>query len=140
MIHKRRMFVKFPVVLSTILFISIALTGCGATEQKSESKVEVPVQISVQRTGNILTGIGDLSVLIDDEDVFQVSNNSTESVEIIMTEGIHTIQTKGQGDKSKKIEFEVINNDDGKKFYFTTEISNWWGIKLEKKKYIPTNQ
>lgn len=131
---------KFPVVLSTILFISIALTGCGAAEQKTESKVEVPVQISVQRTGNILTGIGDLSVLIDDEDVFQVSNNSTESVEIVMAEGIHTIQTKGQGDKSKKIEFEVINNDDGKKFYFTTEISNWWGIKLEKKKYIPTNQ
>ena len=131
---------KFPVMLCAFLLILISLTGCEITEKNTESNIEVPVQISVQRTGNILTGIGELSVLIDDEDVFQVSNNSTESFEIIMTEGTHTIQTKGQGDKSKKIKFEVINNDDSKKFYFTTEISNWWGIKLEKKKYIPTNQ
>lgn len=97
---------------------------------------EVEVMISVQRTGNVLTNIGNLEVWIDDEKVFEVDGNSTNSVVIKMPVGKHTIQTKGQGDKSKKVKFEVT--EDGKnEFYFSTQISNWYGVKLEKQNYIP---
>lgn len=124
-----------------ILLLTIILFGCENTQSKQsvEKKEEVPVKISVQRTGNILSGIGALKVYIDDEEVFQVSNNTTESVEVIMLEGFHTIQTKGQGDKSKKMEFEVLKDGDNE-FYFIAEIDNWWGVKLEEKKYIPISQ
>lgn len=127
--------------LFNILLIISLCSGCEniPSELSSEQKAEVPVTISVQRTGNIVSGIGGVSVYIDNEEVFKVNNNKTESVEIIMTEGIHTIQTKGQGDKSKKVKFEVIENGENE-FFFTTEIGNWWGVKLEAKKYIPINQ
>lgn len=68
----------------------------------NENAEEVEVMISVQRTGNILSNIGDLEVWIDDEKVFEVDSNATNSVKIKMPVGKHTIQTKGQGDKSKK--------------------------------------
>ena len=110
-------------------------TSNEKTEQSVEPK-EVEVMISVQRTGNILTNIGDLEVWIDDEKVFTVDGDSTNSVDINMPEGEHTIQTKGQGDKSKKLIFDVTQ--DGKnEFYFTTEISNWYGVTLKERKYIP---
>lgn len=61
----------------------------------NENAEEVEVMISVQRTGNILSSIGDLEVWIDDEKVFEVDSNSTNSVKIKMPVGKHTIQTKG---------------------------------------------
>ena len=97
---------------------------------------EVAVFVSVQRTGNILSNIGDLEIWIDDEKVFSVDGNSTNSAVIVMPVGTHTIQAKGQGDKSKKIKFDVVDDDENT-FYFTAEISNWFGIKLEKRKYMP---
>lgn len=54
----------------------------------------------------------------------------------MMPVGMHTIQTKGQGDKSKKIKFEVTENGENN-FYFSAEISNWYGVKMEKRNYIP---
>lgn len=116
----------------------LQVVGCGNSGNKADAKM-VEVMISVKRTGNILTNIGDLDVLIDGEKVFVVDGNSTNSVKIQMLEGKHTIQTKGQGDKSKKLEFNVASRG-GKEFYFTTEISNWYGVKLEKRNYIPQNE
>ena len=97
---------------------------------------KLQVTISVKRTGNILTGIGQMAVLIDDEEVFDVRIDTTETVEITMTEGVHTIQTTGQGDKSKKVEFEVVKGETNE-FFFISEISNWYGIELEERQYIP---
>lgn len=105
-------------------------------KEKMEIATEVKAMISVQRTGNILTNIGELEVLIDDEKVFVVDGNSTNSITTMMPVGIHTIQTKGQGDKSKKIKFEVTENGENN-FYFSAEISNWYGVKMEKRNYIP---
>ena len=96
----------------------------------------VEVVITVQRTGNILTNIGDLEVWIDNEKVFTVDGNETNGVKIKMLEGEHTIQTKGQGDKSKKIKFNVTSEGNNE-FHFTSEISNWYGVNLEERKYIP---
>ena len=53
-----------------MLIILILLTGCGSETSNEEAKEsvepkEVDVMISVQRTGNILTNIGDLEVWID---------------------------------------------------------------------------
>lgn len=116
----------------------ISLTGCGSdvSNGKVEEAKEIEVMISVQRTGNILTNIGDLEVWIDDEKVFTVDGNSTDSVKIKMFEGEHTIQTKGQGDKSKELKFDVTQDGENE-FYFTTEISNWYGVSLEERNYIP---
>lgn len=124
-----------------MLIILILLTGCGSETSNEEAKEsvepkEVDVMISVQRTGNILTNIGDLEVWIDDEKVFTVDGNSTNGVKLNMPEGEHTIQTKGQGDKSKKLKFNVTSDGENE-FYFTTEISNWYGVDLVEKKYIP---
>ena len=116
--------------------ITISYQGKTAVQRIEVTPVEVEVLISVKRTGNIISGIGKLSVLIDGEEVFVVSNNSTESVRIVMTEGKHTIQTTGQGDKSKVLEFVVVSGSSNE-LYFVTEISNWWGVELEERKYIP---
>lgn len=115
-------------VIACLFFI----TGCG-----SDSTAEtVDVMISVQRTGNILTNIGDLEVWVDGESVFTVGGNSTNYVNIKMSEGKHTIQVKGQGDKSKKLKFNVTQDGENE-FYFTAEISNWFGVKLKKRNYVP---
>lgn len=122
-----------------IIVIIVYCIGKGETTQREVTDVsteEVEVMISVQRTGNILTNIGALEVWIDDQKVFEVDGNSTNSVKIIMPEGEHTIQTKGQGDKSKKLKFDVTGNRENE-FYYSTEISNWYGVKLEERKYIP---
>ena len=115
-------------VIACLFFI----TGCG-----SDSTAEtVDVMISVQRTGNILTNIGDLEVWVDGESVFTVGGNSTNYVNIKMSEGKHTIQVKVQGDKSKKLKFNVTQDGENE-FYFTAEISNWFGVKLKKRNYVP---
>lgn len=124
-----------------ILAMMFQIVGCGKNDAEDESKKAkmVEVMISVQRTGNILTNIGDLDVLIDGEKVFEVDGDSTNSVKIKMLEGTHTIQTKGQGDKSKKVEFKVTSHGE-KEFYYNAEISNWYGVKLEKRNYIPEGE
>lgn len=121
--------------LCCILIIILLLVGCGKSVSNKSSE-DVDVMISVQRTGNILTNIGALEVWIDDEKVFEVDGNSTNSVKIKMPVGEHTIQTKGQGDKSEKKKFNVTADGENN-FYYSAEISNWFGIKLEGKKYIP---
>ena len=104
--------------------------------EEDEVDIEVPkdftVSISVERTGNIVTNRSKLHVLIDGEEAFTVRGNSTEGANMILSKGIHTIQVKGQGDKSKKLEFNVTE-DSPNYFYFWAEISNWWGIKLERR-------
>ena len=122
----------FLCVIVSCLFL---LAACGS-DSTNENAETMEVMISVQRTGNILTNIGALEVWIDDEKVFTVDGNSTNSVNIKMVEGEHTIQMKGQGDKSKKRKFDVTEDGDNQ-FYFTAEISNWWGVKLEERNYIP---
>lgn len=121
------------IIMVFLVFALISLSACG---KEAESKEILPVTITVARTGNMLTGVGKVDVYIDDEKVFDVSNNSTESVKVKLEEGVHTIQTKGQGDKSKKLEFEVSNDGDNE-LYYATEISNWWGVKLEKRNVTP---
>lgn len=88
------------------------------------------VKISVERTGGLLTGIGKVKVYIDDKEVMKVKNNQTETLEMSMSTGIHTIQTKGQGDKSDVVEFEVVAGANNI-FHFNTEISNLYGVKLK---------
>lgn len=122
-------------LLICILFLGL-LAGCGNGTGNDLNAEKTQVMISVQRTGNILTNIGDLEVWLDGEMVFTVEGNSTNSVTIKMPVGEHMIQVKGQGDKSKKIKFDV-SNDEENEFYFTAEISNWYGVKLEERKYIP---
>lgn len=131
----RRSVMKIKLLLCVMLAFLLLLIGCGS-DANNENVEEVEVMISVQRTGNILTNIGDLEVWIDGEKVFTVDGNSTNSVNIKMLEGEHIIQTKGQGDKSKKVKFDVTQDSENE-FYFTTEISNWYGVKLEERNYIP---
>ena len=121
-----------------VLVLLLLLIGCENEEGIDNYKNDEVVisMISVQRTGNLLTNIGALEVWIDDEKIFEVDGNSTNTVKIKMTVGEHTIQTKGQGDKSKKLKFTVDANEENE-FYYTTEISNWYGVKLQERNYIP---
>ncbi|MEH7495202.1 hypothetical protein [Neobacillus niacini] len=113
----------------TLLMLTFSLlVGCSDVE-KTEGKSEL-VNLSVERTGNLLTGIGKVKVYIDGEEVMKVKNNQIESVELNLPLGIHTIQTKGQGDKSNKLEFEVLEGQVNT-FTYLTEISNIYGVKLE---------
>ncbi len=125
-------------IMSTFLILLIGCStgiGDGRVEESAELE-KVEVMISMQRTGNILTNIGDLEVWVDGEMVFTVDGNSTDSVKIKMLEGEHTIQVKGQGDESKKLKFNVTKDGENE-FYFTAEISNWIGVKLKERKYVP---
>lgn len=97
-----------------------------------EEPKDFTVSISVERTGNIVTNRLKLHVLIDGEEAFTVRGNSTEDANMILSKGTHTIQVKGQGDKSKKLEFNVTE-DGPNYFYFWAEISNLWGIKFERR-------
>jgi hypothetical protein len=122
-----------------IILIGVLIWGVKSIQfdtGSNESTEEMDVLISVQRTGNILTNIGALEVWIDGEKVFEVDGNSTNSVVVAMPLGKHTIQVEGQGDKSKKIQFNVTENGENE-FYYSAEISNWFGVKLKKRNYIP---
>lgn len=122
------------IIILGVLIWGVMNIPFGTGSNNNAEKVEV--MISVQRTGNVLTNIGDLEVWIDGEMVFEVDGNSTNSAIIMMPVGTHTIQTKGQGDKSKKMKFDVTKDGENE-FYFSAEISNWYGVKLQKRNYIP---
>lgn len=132
-IKKNRKWVCWIVLIVGML---LGINNIPFRTNVQENVEYVEVLISVQRIGNLLTNIGDLEVWIDEEKVFEVDGNSTNSVVITMPAGEHTIQVKGQGDKSKKRKFEV-SRDDENEFYFSAEISNWFGVKLEERTYIP---
>lgn len=122
-----------------VVCILILCTPDNQPETISSTEANnVAVLVSVQRTGNILTNIGELEIWIDEEKVFGVDGNSTNSAIIMMPVGTHTIQAKGQGDKSKKLKF-VVTEDSENEFYYSAEISNWFGVKFEEKKYIQIN-
>lgn len=53
-----------------------------------------------------------------------------------MSKGEHAIQTKEQVDKSKKLRFDVTKDGENE-FYFTSEISNWYGVSLKERNYMP---
>ena len=114
-------------VLTLLMVILFLLVGCS--EDKQDGNLE-SVNVSVERTGGLLTGIGKVKVYIDGDQVMKVKNNQIESVELYLSPGTHEIQTKGQGDRSKVVKFEVV---DGKNntFAYHTEISNIYGLKLE---------
>ena len=109
----------------------LLLVGCSGDEETSVDEILEPVVISVERTGNLITGIGKVKVYVDSEEVMQVKNNETESIELLLSPGVHTIQTKGQGDKSSKVEFEAAIGQDNT-FAYTTEISSVYGVKLDR--------
>lgn len=125
--------------LLIVILLTLLFSGCNNNHNDSyESKVELPVNICVKRTDNFLSSLYNLSVYIDDEEVFKVGGNKIENIKIIMAEGIHTIQIKRKFNKSKKIKFEVMNNNDNEFFFITKYDALWWGtIKLEKRKYLP---
>jgi hypothetical protein len=116
-------------LLNYLIFV-LVITLLAACSSSGESANKEVVQISVERTGGLLTGIGKVKVYIDDEEVMKVKNNHTEAVELSLLPGTHTIQTKGQGDKSDVMEFEVVAGADNI-FEFNTEISNIYGVKLK---------
>ncbi|WP_102272126.1 TcaA NTF2-like domain-containing protein [Cytobacillus massiliigabonensis] len=116
-------------VVHVIYFIMLIMFLAACSNSEKDEILE-QVQISVERTGGLLTGIGKVKVYIDDEEVMKVKNNKTETLEMSMSTGIHTIQTKGQGDKSDVVEFEVVAGANNI-FHFNTEISNVYGVKLK---------
>lgn len=136
--------IKMKWLLCSIILIMVLLSGCGSDTSNKEDKEdkeniaskECEVMINVRRTGNLLTNIGDLDVWIDGEQVFSVKGDSENSVKLKMIEGEHTIQTKGQGDKSKVLKF-YVSEGGGNEFYFNSEISNVLGVDLQERNYIP---
>jgi hypothetical protein len=105
----------------------LLLAGCSAEASKEDIQL---VNLNVERTGGLLSGIGKVKVYVDGEQVMKVKNNTTESVELHLASGTHTIQTKGQGDKSKEVEFEVMTGQDNT-FTYQTEVSNVYGVSLQ---------
>ena len=103
------------------------LTACSQSSQEVQYQF---VKITVERTGNLLTNLRKVTVYIDGDEVMKLKGDETDKVELSLEPGVHTIQTKGQGDKSTKVEFEVTQNSTNE-FYFTTEISNVNGVKLD---------
>lgn len=116
-------------VVYVINFIMLMMFLVACSNSVNDENLE-QVKISVERTGGLLTGIGKVKVYIDDKEVMKVKNNQTETLEMSMSTGIHTIQTKGQGDKSDVVEFEVVAGANNI-FHFNTEISNLYGVKLK---------
>ena len=112
----------------------IVLVACASSDIDQESATPEPipqqVEINVERMGNLITGIGKVKVYIDDEEVTKVGNNDTEKVNLKLMPGTHTIQTKGQGDKSDVVEFEVVEGANNR-FFFSTEISSVAGVNLD---------
>ncbi len=140
-IHLYKKLMKKRILLLIIILVATLLVGCDEelNEKIKEKKEEIPVEINIKRTGDMISRMYDMSVIIDDEEVFKVKVDKTEIVKIIMLEGVHTIQTKSKGKKSKKIEFEVVKNADNKFFFITEHDFLWGNTKLEKRKYLPIN-
>ncbi len=119
-------------VLGVLLLLTLLLlAGCVGNQTPASEDKREPVTISVERDGGLLTGIGNVKVYIDGKEVMKVKNNQTKSVELLLTPGTHTIQTKGQGDKSSTVEFQVLTGEVNA-FSFHTEISNVYGVSLER--------
>ncbi|MDN4081408.1 hypothetical protein [Paenibacillus polymyxa] len=121
---------NFSVLILLILGLSL-LTSCNNNASNTTDKNQELVVINVERTGGLLNGIGKVTVYIDDEQVMKVKNNQTNSAELYLSPGVHTIQTKGQGDKSSLVNFEVVAGEDNT-FTYHTEISNIYGVSLER--------
>lgn len=130
---------KWSKVLIVIILLILAASCEKDTSHEDTSSEDdgekVEVIVGVLRTGSILNNLGKMDVLVDGEEVFKVSGSSDNAVRLKMSKGEHTIQTKAQGNKSKKIKFNV--SKDGEIFYYEAEISNWYGIKMKEKEYIP---
>lgn len=118
--------------LLILIMCLIILIGCAGVEKNinfDEEKVDVT--IGVARTGGLLTGIGKMKVFVDGKEVFTVKNDDTVYQDMMLHPGVHAIQVKGQGDKSKEIDFEVVAGQENRLVY-TAEISNFYGIDLER--------
>lgn len=120
--------------ITLILFVLglLLLNGCSGNQLNASGNHEL-VKVSVERTGGVISGIGNVKVYIDDKEVMKVKNKQTKSVELLLSPGIHTIQTKGQGDKSKVVKFEVVAGEDNH-FSYQTEISSFYGLSLQRVK------
>lgn len=112
------------VIILLILGLSL-LSGCGNSKNVTDEEPELVV-INVERTGGFLTGIGKVKVYIDAEQVMKVKNDETNSVELYLSPGEHTIQTTGQGDKSSAVKFVVVAGENNT-FTYHTEISSVYG-------------
>lgn len=118
-----------PIMIAAVLLL---IAGCSSDSRSSSSNSEkFPVKVSVERTGGLINGIGTVKIYVDDEEVFKLKNKQTKSVDLLLPPGVHTIQSKGQGDKSKSVKFEVIEGQDNV-FHYQTEISHVYGISLER--------
>lgn len=120
----------FTLRLSLLLGL-LLIVGCSEIQSDSTEVETVPVTISVERSGNLITGIGKVTVYIDGKNVMKLKNNQSKSVKLSLAIGRHFIQTKGQGDKSAKVEFEVTAGESNN-FLYHTEISSMYGVNLER--------
>jgi hypothetical protein len=110
----------------------VLLTGCGGVEKNIDFEEEkVNVTIGVARTGGLLTGMGKMKIYVDGQEVFTVKNDDTVYHDMMLHPGVHSIQAKGQGDKSKEVEFEVVTGKE-QRFVYNAEISNFIGVDLER--------
>lgn len=122
-----RMVKKWHIVI--LLMVGLLLVaGCGEGSSKGDTQL---VKLNVERTGGLISGIGKVKVYVDGKQVMKVKNKKTESVELHLAPGTHTVQTKGQGDKSSKVNFEVVAEQDNT-FTYRTEISSVYGLSLER--------
>ncbi|MDR6726166.1 archaellum component FlaF (FlaF/FlaG flagellin family) [Paenibacillus amylolyticus] len=117
-------------VIILLILGLILIAGCGNSQSTPDEEEELTV-INVERTGGFLTGFGKVKVFIDGEEVMKVKNDEINSVELSLIPGEHTIQTKGQGDKSSVVKFEVVAGEVNE-FTYHTEISNIYGVSLDR--------
>lgn len=121
---------KASSVIILLILGLVLLAGCGNSQSATDEELELTV-IKVERTGGFLTGFGKVKVYIDGEEVMKVKNDEANSVELSLVPGEHTIQTKGQGDKSSVVNFEVVVGENNT-FTYHTEISSMYGVSLER--------
>lgn len=124
----KRLLCKKSNIIMVVMIGLLLLVGCNSEEASKKDTKQV-VTLNVERTGGFLSGIGKVKVYVDGKQVMKVKE--TESIELQLKPGTHTIQTKGQGDKSKKVEFIVTEGQDNI-LYYQTEISNIYGLSLER--------
>lgn len=104
--------------LEVVLFALILAACTNSAEQNNEEEPETALaQISVEGTGEI----GDIKVFIDDEEGMEVKNNQQNTIELPLLIGTHTIQLKGQEEKSNVLGFEVESGEKNRfSFYIET--------------------